>query len=78
LCSDTVLGGSAHDFDSRLLGLFQWDELGNAFWRTERRERETYLKVERRIMADLTYILLSREYATHMLFEPESLSGITL
>ena len=29
-------------------------------------------------MVDLTYILLSREYATHMLFEPESLSGMTL
>jgi hypothetical protein len=60
-----------------LLGLFRWSELGNAFWRTERREIEIYLKVER-IIVDLTYILLSREYATHMLFEPESLSGITL
>jgi len=78
LYSDTVLGGSAHDFDSRLLGLFQWNELGNAFYRTERREIEIYLKVERRMMIGLTYILLSREYATHMLFEPESLSGMTL
>lgn len=39
---------------------------------------EIYLKVERRIMIDRTYILLSKEYATHMLFEPESLSGMTL
>jgi hypothetical protein len=72
------LGGSAHDFDSRLLGLFHWSKLGNAFWGTERREIEIYIKVERRIMIVLTYILLSREYATHMLFEPESPSGITL
>jgi hypothetical protein len=44
LYSNTVLDGSAHDFDSRLLGLFQWNELGNAFWRTERREIEFYLR----------------------------------